>query len=426
MNIPAGTMPTIVVIGGGFAGLHLIKELLNTSFRVVLIDKHNYHCFQPLLYQVATAGLEPDSIAYPLRRTIQAGGNVYYRMAEVEQIHPENNSIETNIGSLHYDYLVIATGSKTNYFGNKNIEKMSYPMKTIPEALNLRSLILQSFEKALIAETEQEKLSLMNFVIVGAGPTGVELAGALAELKRNALPVDYPDLDIDKMQISLIEGIDRVLGPMSPVASSKALEYLQKLGVHVMLNTKVNDYDGRVLTYNDTETMEVSTLIWTAGVTGAVIAGIDATRINRGGRIKVDAFNKVDGYQNIYAIGDISDMSSESLPRGYPMVAQVAIQQGSNLGKNFIRLSQKKDLHRFEYKDLGSMATVGKNKAVVDLPFVRFQGFFAWFVWMFVHLLALVGFRNKVVTFMNWAYNYVKYDKGIRLIIRPVKSKLES
>lgn len=423
LNVPESRFPTVVIIGGGFAGLHTASALLKADFRVIMLDRHNYHTFQPLLYQVATAGLEPDSVAYPLRRALQNSRNFFFRMAQVTQVVPESKLIKTPIGDLHYDYLIIATGSTTNFFGNANLERFAYPMKSIPEALNLRSLILQQFEKATLVRDEQQKRALMNFMIVGAGPTGVELAGALAELKQNALPVDYPDLDVEKMNITLVEAAPRVLGAMSEKSSANAKAYLEKLGVSVLLNMAVSDYDGEKLTYSNGDVVYSKTLIWTAGVKGASVHGPETAINTRSGRIRVDAFNRVEGYENIFAIGDVAEMISEKLPKGHPMVAQVAIQQGTRLGKNLIRMEKGEAPVPFEYKDKGSMATVGKNKAVVDLPNLHISGRFAWFIWMFIHLLALVGFRNKMITFFNWVYNYFRYDKGIRLIIRPAEER---
>lgn len=424
LNVPESRFPTVVIVGGGFAGLHVAAELVKKEFRVIMIDRNNYHTFQPLLYQVATAGLEPDSVAYPLRRGFQTSINFFFRMAEVIRILPETKRLVTSRGELGYDYLVLATGSTTNFFGNANLEKYAYPMKSIPEALNLRSLILQQFEKATLTRSNAQKDALMNFMIVGAGPTGVELAGALAELKRNALPVDYPDLDVEKMQISLVEAGPRVLGAMSEKSSVDAREYLEKLGVNVLLNTTVSDYDGEMLVLGDGKKVASKTVIWTAGVKGAAIDGAADALNTRSNRIKTDLVNRVLGMDRVFAIGDVAEMVSDEFPRGYPMVAQVAIQQGKNLGKNLIRINAGLEPVPFKYNDRGSMATIGKNKAVVDLPKMHFSGRFAWFIWMFVHLLALVGFRNKAVTFFNWVYNYLRYDKGIRLIIRPVEDKV--
>lgn len=422
MNIPESDVPRIVIIGGGFAGINLVKSLAKAPIQVVLIDKHNYHTFQPLLYQVSSSGLEPDSIAYPLRKIIKKNKNTFFRLAEVDQIDPEQNLIHTSIGTLTFDYLVLATGTKTNYFGNKLIEANSMPMKNVPQALNIRSLILQNFEKAAIANTTEEREAYLNFVIVGGGPTGVELAGAIAELKNHILPRDYRDLDSRQMNIYLLEGGNRVLPSMSEHASGKAKNFLEKLGVQVKLNVFVKDYDGRTVSTNSELTLQSQTLIWAAGVTGLPVKGLNPESLQQGSnRYKVNAFNQVDGYSTIFAIGDIAQMPTESYPKGHPQVAQPAIQQGKLLGKNLLNVINKKPLKPFVYKDKGSMATIGRNKAVVDLKHLKFGGFFAWFVWMFIHLMSLVGFRNRVVVFFNWTYNYINFDKAARLIIRPFK-----
>jgi NADH dehydrogenase len=422
MNIPQSEFPRIVIIGGGFAGIHLAKSLANKKVQVVLLDKDNYHTFQPLLYQVATAGLEPDSIAYPLRKIIKSHKNSFFRLADVSHIDTSSQVVETNIGTLAYDYLVIATGTKTNFFGNKEVETFSMPMKKVPQALNIRSLMLQNFEKATIANTLEERKALLNFVIVGGGPTGVELAGAIAELKNNIVPKDYPDLDSDCMQIHLMEGDNRLLPPMSEHASEKAEQFLRKLGVQVHCNIFVKDYDGFTVQTNTNLELQSETLIWAAGVTGDPVNGLRAEALmDRINRYKVNQFNQVQGYDNIFALGDIAYMETEAYPKGHPQVAQPAIQQGKLLGKNLMRLLNKKPLKPFVYKDKGSMATIGRNKAVVDLKHYKFAGFFAWFVWMFVHLMSLVGFRNRVITFFNWTYNYINFDKAARLIIRPFK-----
>lgn len=424
MNIPRSSFPRIVIIGGGFAGISLAKRLRNKNVQVVLLDKHNYHNFQPLMYQVATGGLEPDSIAYPIRKVIQESKDVYFRLAEVREIDAENNKVIADIGELKYDYLVIATGSKTNYFGNKEIERNSMAMKTIPQSLNIRSLILENFEQALLTNDIDERHSLMNFVLVGGGPTGVELAGALAEMKKAILPKDYPDLDVRKMEINLIQGSDRVLDSMSENASEKAEKFLLDLGVSVWKKVRVTGYDGKTVTTNSDLSFDSATVIWTAGVQGALPHGLKADSfIKNVNRIKVNQYNQVEGYEHLFAIGDIAVMSSEQYPQGHPMMAQPAMQQGRLLAENLIRLLDKKELKPFEYKDKGSMATIGRNKAVVDLPNYKFSGVFAWFVWMFVHLFSLIGFKNKAVVFLNWVYNYIRFDREARLIMRPYKKR---
>jgi NADH:ubiquinone reductase (H+-translocating) len=428
MNIPRNSFPRVVIIGGGFAGIALAKELSKQELQVVLLDKHNYHTFQPLLYQVSTGGLEPDSIAYPIRKVLKDFPNFYFRLAEVQEINTEKNKVITNIGELKFDYLVIASGSATNYFGNASIEANSMAMKTIPQSLNLRSLILENFEEALLTSDLNERNSLMNFVIVGAGPTGVELAGALAEIKKGISPKDYPDLDTRLAQINLIQSGDRILKEMSEKASKKAEDFLEDLGVHVWKNVRVTGYDGKVVTTTTDLTFETATMVWAAGVKGATIKGLDAEPfVSKGNRILVNEFNQVKGFEHIFAIGDVAQAETQDFPFGYPMMAQPAMQQGQQLGENIVRLLiDNKPMKPFVYKDKGSMATVGRNKAVVDLKRFKFQGVFAWFVWMFVHLFFLIGFRNRMIVFVNWVYNYIRFDREARLIIRPFKKKLKA
>jgi NADH:ubiquinone reductase (H+-translocating) len=424
MNIPQSKNPRIVIVGGGFAGISLAKQLKNKKVQVVLLDKHNYHTFQPLLYQVATGGLEAGSIAYPIRKVIQEYDDFYFRLTSVKEIDTQNKKVITEIGDLSYDYLVIATGSKTNYFGNKDIERYSMAMKTIPQSLNIRSFILENFEQAVLIKDTAEQNSLINFVIVGGGPTGVELAGALAEMKREILQKDYPDLDIDKMQINIIQSGDRILDAMSQKSSADAENFLVNLGVKVWKNVRVTNYDGRTITTNADLSFETATVIWTAGVKGALVAGLDSSSlVEKVKRIRVNEFNQVKGYDTIFALGDIALMELENYPLGHPMMAQPAMQQGKLLGENLIKLINKQSMSVFEYHDKGSMATIGRNKAVVDLPKFQFSGVFAWFVWMFVHLFSLIGFRNRAVVFLNWVYNYIRFDREGRLIIRPFKKK---
>ncbi|OBX22546.1 MULTISPECIES: NAD(P)/FAD-dependent oxidoreductase [Bizionia] len=420
MNIPESNLPRIVVVGGGFAGVNLVKSLKNKPVQVVLIDKRNYHTFQPLLYQVSSSGLEPDSIAYPLRKIIKSSQNIFFRLAEVQTIDAQTNTIQTSIGDLTFDYLVLATGTKTNYFGNKDVETYSMPMKTVPQALNIRSLILQNLEKATIAKTVEERHAFLNFVIVGGGPTGVELAGAIAELKNNIVPKDYHDLNANDMHIHLLEGGDRLLPPMSSHASKKAAEFLNKLGVNIHCNTFVKNYDGKKVETNTDLELESETLIWAAGVTGNPVKGLASEALfEKLNRYRVNEYNQVENYPHIFALGDIAYMETEAYPKGHPQVAQPAIQQGQLFAKNIVKLIANKPMKKFKYKDKGSMATIGRNKAVVDLGSLKFSGFLAWFVWMFIHLMALVGFRNRVVVFFNWSYNYINFDKAARLIIRP-------
>ncbi|TPN85159.1 NAD(P)/FAD-dependent oxidoreductase [Aquimarina algicola] len=427
MNIPFTNLPRLVVIGGGFAGVAMARSMIKENIQLVLLDRHNYHTFQPLLYQVSTSSLEPDSIAYPLRKIVKRGKNTFFRMAEVESIDPDQKRVYTNIGDISYDYLVIATGAKTNFFGNTTIATNAMRMKNLPQALNLRSLMLENLEQAVITDDPEERKELLRFVLAGAGPTGVELAGGIAELKLNVLPKDYPDMDFDDMEIHLIEGAPRVLPPMSEHASEKASKFLKKMGVHIHTNTQVKQYENNIVTTNTDLSLKTATFIWSAGVTGAPVEGIKAEAImSRGNRYYVNECNQIEGYTNIFAIGDIAIMKTKEYPNGHPMVAQPAIQQGRHLAKNMKRHLKGKAMLPFKYFDKGSMATIGRNKAVVDIGKLKFGGFFAWFIWMFIHLWFLVGFRNRFVTFFNWTYNYINYDKAARLIVRPFKSDAKS
>ncbi|MDF9794760.1 NADH dehydrogenase [Catalinimonas alkaloidigena] len=420
-QLPDIGKPRVVIIGGGFAGIQIIKNLRMKDVQVVMLDRHNYHTFQPLLYQVATAGLEPDSIAGPLRKVFDEEKNFFFRMATVESVSPEESMVNTNIGRIHYDYLVIATGTKTNYFGNKSIEELAFPLKQVPQALNLRSHFLQNFERAVTSDNEDEIDRLTNFVIVGGGPTGVELAGALGELKTQVLPRDYPELDFNaKMNIYLVEGLGRLLPAMSEKAGEKAQNDLEnRFKVNVKLNTMVEDFDGYQVKLNNGNTINTETLIWAAGVMGVTLPGLDKATVEKS-RYIVNQFNLVQGYDNIYAVGDVAKMSTEDYPDGHPQLAPVALQQGENLGKNISKQLKGKDIKPFHYLDKGTMATIGRNRAVADLPGgLKFGGFVAWIIWMFVHLMYLVSFRQKLITLGNWVWNYFTYDKGTRLIIRP-------
>ncbi|MAC94892.1 MAG: FAD-dependent oxidoreductase [Flavobacteriales bacterium] len=425
MNIPESNVPRVVIIGGGFAGLHLAKKLKGKRFQVVMIDRNNYHTFQPLLYQVATAGLEPDSIAYPLRKIFKSHENFYFRMAKVSRVDTESKNVITEIGEISYDYLVLATGTTTNFFGMNDMAENAMSMKSISEALDLRSYILQHFEKALLTSSKEEQEALMSIAIVGGGPTGVELAGAFAELKKHILPADYPDLDIRRMNIHLIEMADELLPPMSARASKKAFQYLEELGVTIWLKKAVESYDGMTVKFKEGKVLKAKTLIWAAGVKGNLVQGVSKDVIKKG-RYEVDRQNRIVGYENVFAIGDLSLMQTDDFPEGLPMLAPVATQQGEFLAKNLEFIENNKALKDFKYNDRGVMATVGRNRAVVDLNNIKFQGLFAWYVWMFVHLISLVGFRNKIVTFFNWSYNYLNFDRGIRLIIRKFEKKKQT
>jgi len=417
LEIPKCDKKRIVVIGGGFAGIQLIKSLRKSPYQIVLLDRHNYHTFQPLLYQVATAGLEPDSIAGALRHLFENHKDFYFRMARVTGIDLSEKKISTLVGELSYDMLVIANGSKTNYFGNQDMYERTFPMKQIPQALNLRSHMLQNFEQTVMSPDPEEQDRLTNFVIVGGGPTGVEVAGALGELKNHVLPKDYPDIDFDIMKLHLVDAGPRLLAGMSEKAGERALQYLQDFGVDVRLNTRLVDYDGEDVTLTDGTVIPAKTVVWAAGVTGNIIDGLPKDVVDRG-RILVDEFNQVKGYEDVYALGDIAAMYTDENPRGFPMVAPVAMQQAQSLGKNLKRQLKNQPPVPFKYKDNGSMATVGRNKAVVDMPRFHFGGLFAWMVWMFVHLMSIVGFRNRLVILSNWVWSYLTYDRGTRLIIR--------
>lgn len=417
LDIPQTQKKRVVIIGGGFAGIQIAKGLKGHGFQVVLLDRNNYHTFQPLLYQVATAGLEPDSIAGALRQLFNNYPDFYFRMAKVTEIQPEEQKINTLIGDLYYDYLVIANGSKTNYFGNQEMFNLTFPLKQIPQALNLRSQMLQNFEQTVLTRDPLEKDKLTNFVVVGGGPTGVEVSGALGELKKHVLPKDYPDIDFNIMNLHLVDAGPRLLAGMSEKASAKALKYLDAFDVKVKLNTFVKNYDGEAVTLSDGTVIPAKTVVWAAGVKGNIIDGIPESSLERG-RILVDDFSAVKGIKNMFALGDIAFMKTDRYPNGQPMLAPVAIQQGKLLARNLIRQSKNEAMKPFDYVDKGSMATVGRNKAVVDMPKFTFGGFPAWLVWMFVHLLSIIGFRNRLVVFSNWVWNYFTYDRGTRLIIR--------
>lgn len=423
LNIPATQKPRIVIIGGGFGGMNLVKSLRHAGMQIVLFDKQNYNGFWPLLYQVATAGLEPDAIAEPFRKMFDDVEDFHYRMVRVSKIDPATKTVSTLIGDIQYDYLVIATGSKSNYFGNKQIEQYSFPLKTIPEALNVRSQFLQCFEQASVTTDPAERESLLTFVIAGAGPTGVEMAGSLAEMRKHVLPADYPGLDFSQMKIYVVEGLGKVLPPMSDEAGNDAKRYLDDLGVITKLNTLVDNYDGQTVTLKGGEQIRTQTLVWAAGVTGAMIDGIPAEVVERG-RILVDPINRVQGLTDVFAIGDIALMKLEKWPKGHPGVAQPAIQQAEHLAKNLARLRKGEHPTPFDYFDKGSLAIVGRSRAVADLPGnIHLGGFIAWMSWLFVHIFYLVGFRSKLIVFSNWIYRLFTYQRGTRIIIRPFVRK---
>ncbi|SFU08633.1 NADH dehydrogenase [Algoriphagus locisalis] len=418
-NIPDSDFPKVVIVGAGFAGLKLAMKLRKKRFQVILLDKHNYHQFQPLFYQVATAGLEPSAISFPLRKIFHGSKNVTFRMAQVDYFDPKIKRLYTDAGYIDYSYLVLAMGADTNYFGNINIEETSSPMKTVSEALYIRNKIISNYERAINIEKSDDRKSLMNVVIVGGGPTGVELAGAMADLRNNVFPKDYPELNFHNMNVVLIEAGPELLGSMSKTSKEHALKYLQGLGVEVMLNTMVKDYNGNQVFLKDKESIQTQTLLWAAGIKPNRIGGLEEDNYAPNGRIFVDDFSEIKGCPSVFALGDISLMTQEGYPKGHPQVAQVAIQQALNLSHNLHQIEEGKEKKGFKYKDLGSMATVGRKLAVVDLPFIKFQGILAWITWLFVHLMAILGVKNKVFIFLDWSWNYLSFDPSLRLLIRP-------
>lgn len=424
-NLPKTPPPRIVIVGGGFGGINLAQKLKNADAQVVMVDRNNFHNFQPLMYQVATAGLEVSSIAFPLRKLLRKINNFYFRMTEVTAVLPKENCIMTTIGPIAYDYLVIATGTRTNYFNMKDVEVHSMPLKSIAQSIGMRNYILQSFEQLLLTDDAEEKKRLMTFVIAGAGPTGVEMAGALSELRKKVLPRDYPELDFSQMRIMIVDPGPRVLATMSEEASVKAKEFLEDFGVEIHLGVGISSFDGQTAKLSNEQLVPTRNLIWAAGVTGDLMDGFDKELVAKGNRIKVDEYNRVLGYENIFVIGDIAYLETKEFPQGLPGLAQVAIQQGKHLGKNLKRLLKGKELKPFKYTDKGSLATIGRNHAVADLPWMKTQGFFAWVIWLFVHLLFLIGFRNKLAVVIDWFWNYISWDRRVRLIIKPFIKKEE-
>ena len=424
MNIPPSKVPRVIVVGGGFGGVTLSRKLVQQHVQVVLIDRHNYHNFQPLMYQVATCALEPDSIAFPLRGLVKDTTNFIFRLAEVVAVDPLLKVLKTSIGEVTFDYLVIATGTATNFFGNQVLEETALPMKSVPQALDIRSYMLQNLEKATLTSDAEEQKKLMRIVISGAGPTGVELAGAFAEFKKGVLPHDYPELLPEHMEIHLLDGSSRVLASMSEKASQKAEKYLKELGVNVHLNVMVKSYKEETVLTNTDLNIEALTFIWSAGVIGNPVPGIREESIDqKSQRFLVDRMNRVNGCETIFAIGDVALMKTPEFPQGHPQVAQPAIQQGKLLVKNFKRLLLDQPLKEFSYLDKGSMATIGRNKAVADIKSVTLGGFLAWMAWLGVHLYFLVGVRNRLVVFLNWVYSYFNFDRAARLIMRPYQKK---
>ena len=422
----------VVIVGGGFGGLKLARKLNNRpGFEILLIDKFNYHQFQPLFYQVATAGLDASNISFPLRKAFHKSANVRIRVEKLELVVPAENKIITESEEIGYDVLVLATGADTNFFGNQRLLENTFPMKSTVEALQIRHRLIQNFEDALHIKDEIELQRLMNIVVVGGGPTGVELSGALAEMKKYVLPKDYPELDFSKMHIYLLEGTDKTLGSMSAQSAKQSRQYLEKLQVNVNTNTVVQEYDGNDVQLKDGSKIPAATVIWAAGVKGNVPEGIDKNLIVRGNRIKVDRHCRVQGFENVYAIGDLAYMETPKYPQGHPQVASVAIQQGELLADFLKRIERKSTrFYEFEYFDKGSMATVGRNLAVVDIPKpkLHFGGFIAWLIWMGLHLFLILGVKNRLFVFLNWIDSYITYDQSLRLLFtefyRP-KKKLQ-
>jgi NADH dehydrogenase len=412
----------IIVVGAGFAGLHFVQNIDPKFFEVLLIDKLNHHQFQPLFYQVATSQIEPSSISFPIRHIFKNKENVRIRLAELLGIEADKNKIKTTIGEFDYDYLVIGLGCKTNFFGNKEIAENAFSLKTTYEAIQIRNHILQTFERILSAD-EEEKEALLNLVIVGAGPTGIELAGAFAEIKKGILPKDYPRIDFSKFNIHLVEGSKFTLLNMSDNAREASREYIQKMGVQLHTETFVKNYDGEILSLSTNEIIKTKTVIWAAGVTANTVEGLPQEVMMPGNRIKVNRINQIENFENIFAIGDIASMATPLYPKGHPQVANVAINQGLNLAKNIKNLLLGKATKDYEYKDLGSMATVGRNKAVVDLPHIKLRGYVAWLIWMFLHLMLILSVRNKIIIFINWAWAYLSKDTSLRLILTDNKVK---
>jgi NADH dehydrogenase len=415
----------IVILGAGFAGLNVAQRIKNSEYEITLIDQYNFHQFQPLFYQVATARLEPSSISFPLRKIFQRKKNVHVRVTKVKEVDMQHQIVRTDEqGDFQYDYLVIATGCTTNYFGNKNVERYAYAMKSTPDAIALRNRILLNFEEALYA-TPQELEAIMNIVIVGGGPTGVELAGSIAEMRKNVLPKDYPDMDFSRLSIYLLEGSAHTLLNMSEASQRKSQQYLEQLGVNVWTNALLNDYDGITAMLKDGRKIRTHNLIWAAGVTGNVPRGVAKEMLVKGNRIKVDEYNRMTGVPNVFAIGDVAYMETKGWPKGHPQLANVAINQAKHLAKNLKRLLDNKEPLPFTYKNPGTMATIGKRRAVVDLPSISFQGAFAWLVWMMLHLMLILSVRNKFFIFLNWAISYFTNDTTLRLILLSTRKQVE-
>lgn len=427
INIQRNQKKRVVIVGGGLGGLRLAEDLYGSGMQVVLIDKNNFHQFPPLIYQIASAGIDPSSISFPFRQIFRKRKDFYFRMAEARMVDTEKKILQTSIGKIDYDYLVLAAGATTNFFGNKNIEEWAIPMKTVPEAMGLRNALLSNFERALTCATEEERQELLNVVIVGGGATGVEIAGALAEMRRYVIPYDYPDMDSSLMHIYLIEAGDRLLAGLSQESSQKAYEFLKSMGVDIQFGKMVTDYrDHKVIMKDGTE-IPTRTFLWVSGIRANAMPGIDESHLGRGFRFKVDEYNRIPGLNDVFAIGDQCLQTSDAAyPNGHPQVAQVAIQQAKNLANNLKKIVKGADsnaLTAFRYKNLGSMATIGRNKAVVEIGKFRSQGFFAWVLWLVVHLRSILGVKNKMMVLLNWLWKYVSYNDSIRMITYATKPR---
>ena len=427
INIQRNQKKRVVIVGGGLGGLRLAEDLYGSGMQVVLIDKNNFHQFPPLIYQIASAGIDPSSISFPFRQIFRKRKDFYFRMAEARMVDTEKKILQTSIGKIDYDYLVLAAGATTNFFGNKNIEEWAIPMKTVPEAMGLRNALLSNFERALTCATEEERQELLNVVIVGGGATGVEIAGALAEMRRYVIPYDYPDMDSSLMHIYLIEAGDRLLAGLSQESSQKAYEFLKSMGVDIQFGKMVTDYRDHKVVMKDGTEIPTRTFLWVSGIRANAMPGIDESHLGRGFRFKVDEYNRIPGVEDVFAIGDQCLQTSDAAyPNGHPQVAQVAIQQAKNLAKNLKRIDLGADssqLTPFHYKNLGSMATIGRNKAVVEIGKFRSQGFFAWVLWLVVHLRSILGVKNKVMVLLNWLWKYISYNDSIRMITYATKPR---
>ena len=427
INIQRNQKKRVVIVGGGLGGLRLAEDLYGSGMQVVLIDKNNFHQFPPLIYQIASAGIDPSSISFPFRQIFRKRKDFYFRMAEARMVDTEKKILQTSIGKIDYDYLVLAAGATTNFFGNKNIEEWAIPMKTVPEAMGLRNALLSNFERALTCATEEERQELLNVVIVGGGATGVEIAGALSEMRRYVIPYDYPDMDSSLMHIYLIEAGDRLLAGLSQESSQKAYDFLKSMGVDIQFGKMVTDYRDHKVVMKDGTEIPTRTFLWVSGIRANAMPGIDESHLGRGFRFKVDEFNRIPGVEDVFAIGDQCLQTSDAAyPNGHPQVAQVAIQQAKNLAKNLKLINQSADsseLTAFHYKNLGSMATIGRNKAVVEIGKFRSQGFFAWVLWLVVHLRSILGVKNKMMVLLNWLWKYVSYNDSIRMITYATKPR---